>query len=371
VSIGVLSLSVCAATYRQTLSPTTAFLRYAVKQARLASLKELKTSLWQSYVEERLESGIKPVTLNGELSALKSLVRFHQELGSDVNAGLLCIPRLRQAGRSMENVPIDPLRTILAEIEREIDTDQAKTRYMGLLDKSASLLMLHCGLRSGEVRRLKLTEIDWQGRRVRVEQSKGLKDRMVYMSQAVIEALKAYLEVRGTRETFPDEVFVYRHKPLSRGYLYGRLRTYGARCGVRITPHQLRHSSATLLSQAGATSASIQAILGHRWMSTTMRYMRIHKPMMAAAYYAAMVFIEKRLGLPEDESARPPSVGQLLALADYLQMSALDQKQTEIVGALQDGLLSIAKQGEPQIEGDDEKPMNGNKMAEGWKGAFY
>jgi hypothetical protein len=64
-------------------------------------------------------------------------------------------------------------------------------------------------------------------------------------------------------------------------------------------------------------------------------------------------------------------VGQLLALTDYLQMSALDQKQTEIVGALQDGLLSIAIQGEPQIEGDDGKPMDGNKMAEGWKGAFY
>ena len=267
-------------------------------------------------------------------------------------------------------MPIDQLRELLAEMDRDIERDQAKLRYMALMDKSATLLMLHCGLRSGEIRRLRLNQIDWQGRKVRIEQSKGLKDRMVYISQAVIEALKAYLDARGTYQTFPDEVFIYRSKPLSSGYLYGRLRGYGERCGVQITPHQLRHSSATLLSQAGATSASVQAILGHRWMSTTMRYMRWQKPMMAAAYYAAMVFIEKRISFLEDDNATPSSVGQLLALVDYLQMGTLDQRQTEIVKALQEGLLSIAREGERQSEDENRNAMDEENARE-WNREFY
>ena len=355
----------------RTLSCTTAFLRYAAKQAEPKSLMDLKVSLWQSYVVERLGAGIQPVTINGELSAILSLLRFHQELGRKVNAGLLCAPRLRQKQRRLDNVPIDQLRELLAEMDRDIERDQAKLRYMALMDKSATLLMLHCGLRSGEVRRLKLGQIDWQGRKLRIEQSKGLKDRMVYISQAVIEALKAYLEFRGTPRTFPGEVFIYRSKPLSSGYLYGRLRSYGERCGVQITPHQLRHSNATLLSQAGATSASVQAILGHRWMSTTMRYMRLQKPMMAAAYYAAMVFIEKRIQLPEDENAAPPSAGQLLALVDYLQMSALDQRQTEIVGALQEGLLSIARGAEHQHKVEDQNEIGDDNKENEWNREFY
>jgi integrase len=330
----------------------------------------LKVSLWQAYVAERLGAGIKPITLNGELSAIHSLMRFHQELGRAVNAGLLYVPRLRQKQRRLDNVSIDLLRDLLAEMDRDIERNQAKLHHMALMDKSATLLMLHCGMRSGEVRHLKLRQIDWQWRKVRIEQSKGLKDRMVYMSQAVIEALKAYLEVRGTHRTFPDEVFIYRSKPLSPGYLYGRLRGYGERFGAQITPHQLRHSSATLLSQAGATSASVQAILGHRWMSTTMRYMRLQKPMMAAAYYAAMVFIEKRIRLLEDDNATPPSPGQLLALVDYLQMSALDKRQAEIVAALQDGLLSIATEGERQSEGEYQKSLDIENRGE-WNREFY
>ncbi|MCP5019792.1 MAG: tyrosine-type recombinase/integrase [Ketobacter sp.] len=77
-----------------------------------------------------------------------------------------------------------------------------------------------------------------------------------------VEALAAYLAGRGPTAT--DHVFIYRHKPLSSSYCRSRLRTYGQRCGLHITPHQLRFSCATLLLNAGTPILTVQRILGHQ-----------------------------------------------------------------------------------------------------------
>jgi integrase len=54
------------------------------------------------------------------------------------------------------------------------------------------------------------------------------------------------------------------------GEVAGRLATYGARYGVIVTPHQLRHSCATLLLNAGAPVLMVQTILGHKHVDTTL-----------------------------------------------------------------------------------------------------
>lgn len=92
--------------------------------------------------------------------------------------------------------------------------------------------MLHCGLHAYEVRKLKAEDIDWPGRKLRIEQSKGLKDRFVFLSPQAAEALQAYLAVRGPSETpnrlekYIDYVFTYRHRPLGSVYCRNRIRTY-------------------------------------------------------------------------------------------------------------------------------------------------
>jgi integrase len=92
---------------------------------------------------------------------------------------------------------------------------------------------------------------------------------MVFLSQTGIEALKAYLALRGPAKT--DHVFIYRHQPLKVGYCGRRLRFYGERCGLHITPHQLRFSCATLLLNAGTPILTVQRILGHQRVGTTLR----------------------------------------------------------------------------------------------------
>jgi hypothetical protein len=116
------------------------------------------------------------------------------------------------------------------------------------------------------------------------------------------------------------------------------LETYGARCGVKASPHRLRHSCATLLLNAGAPVLSVQMILGHKQVDTTLNYARLYDGTVAADYYSAMNKVEQQLELPEDRMKEKPSIGQLIALTDSLRNGSLNPAQTDIVRALREGL---------------------------------
>jgi integrase/recombinase XerD len=189
------------------------------------------------------------------------------------------------------DVPLDQLRRLLRQIEQESASASGTAGRTARLDRAWFLVMLHCGLRSGEMRRLKLSDLDLEARRMRIEQSKGLKDRIVCLSQEAVSALSAYLAVRGP--AVGDHVFVYRHRPLGRTYCGKRLRRLGAECSVDATPHQLRASFATLLLNAGASVLAVQAMLGHKHVDTTMRYARVYDSTVAADYLKATHDLER------------------------------------------------------------------------------
>ena len=199
----------------------------------------------------------------------------------------------------------------------------------GLMDRAWIRLMLYSGLRTCEVRRLRLEDINFENRRIRIEQSKGLKDRLVYMNSAAITALQAWLEVREGLNYVSEYVFLYRHQPLTPRYCQVRLKTYGKRCGTGITPHQLRHSCATLLLNAGAPVLSVQSLLGHEKVDTTLGYARLYDGTIAADYYRAMSQIERLFQLPESERAPTINPAQLIALVISLGTGTLNQGQPE------------------------------------------
>jgi len=126
---------------------------------------------------------------------------------------------------------------------------------------------------------------------------------------------------------------------------YERLRTYGGRCGLHVTPHQLRHTAATLLLNAGAPILTVQAVLGHKHIDTTLGYARLYDGTVAADYYRAMDQVEARMALAGATDANDglPTGGQLLALVDTLHDGTLNEDQRETVHVLRLGILALTE----------------------------
>jgi integrase/recombinase XerD len=148
-----------------------------------------------------------------------------------------------------------------------------------------------CGLRAGEIVRLKAGDIDSAQMIIRIVQSKGRKDRHVMLPPELLAPLRQWWKARPTR--FDADVPV-RERWLFPGRRKGQHITYrqlsrifheaAAAAGItkRVSLHSLRHSFATDLLEKGINIRYIQALLGHSKLDTTSRYTRVATGRIAA-----------------------------------------------------------------------------------------
>jgi integrase/recombinase XerD len=148
-----------------------------------------------------------------------------------------------------------------------------------------------CGLRAGEVVRLKVKHIDSAQKIIRVEQSKGRKDRNVMLSRDTLDLLRQWWKVRRSRDEsgMPSEerwLFPGNRpgKPMSTRHLNRLFHKAAQAAGIkkRVTLHGLRHSFATHLLERGTNIRVIQALLGHSKLETTARYAHVATGMISA-----------------------------------------------------------------------------------------
>jgi hypothetical protein len=127
------------------------------------------------------------------------------------------------------------------------------------------------------------------------------------LTDIVVGAVRAYLSVRGLATA--DHLFLYGNAPVCKDLIRSRLKVAGERVGVKVYPHRLRHTTATQLLNAGCRVTTIQKLLDHQPLNSTMVYARVHDRTVAEDYYAAMEVVEQRLEAipPEtEENAEPP-----------------------------------------------------------------
>jgi site-specific recombinase XerD len=161
------------------------------------------------------------------------------------------------------------------------------------------LLMLRCGLRVEEVANLTLDVIEFKRRRIWVQDGKWGKDRMVYISNDAMKALIEYLRIRPESETpkvFLVEKGTCRGQPISIRGIQKRMEYYAKKSGLKVSCHQMRHTMATQMLNAGAELVTIQDLLGHSSIRTTERYSKVSNLKVQKDYHKAMEVVMQRTG---------------------------------------------------------------------------
>lgn len=156
---------------------------------------------------------------------------------------------------------------------------------VGYRDRAVLETLYGCGLRVSELTGLDLSAIDLESGFIRVF-GKGSKERLVPISGQAVGAIQEYLQhgrpflraKKAVRRPDPNALFLnVRGGRLTRQAVFGIVRDYGARVGLQLHPHTLRHSFATHMLQGGAELRALQEMLGHADISTTQVYTHVDR----------------------------------------------------------------------------------------------
>jgi site-specific recombinase XerD len=230
------------------------------------------------YIDFLLQHQLSAQTINGHLVVIRVFYDFLKDEGeikvdNPVVKGLL----LRVA---------KPLPRHLRDVDIPLFFEVV-TRSR---DRAIFMLMLRCGLRVEEVADLTFDAIDYQRNRILVKSGKGGKGRVVFISNDATDALAAYLRIRlptNEQKVFIVEKGPHKGKPISVRGIQKRIEYYSKKSGIAVSCHQLRHTMATQLLNADADLVTIQYLLGHARIKTTMRYCHLSNMKAQRDYYKA------------------------------------------------------------------------------------
>lgn len=203
------------------------------------------------------QKGLSPSTVNQAISGVRF---FYQQV----------VPRQWDFNLEYQRAPQRlPVSLSGEEVRRLLEAAPS------LRDRAAMEIGYSAGLRLSEVLHLKLTDIDSQLMVIRVQQGKGRKDRNVMLSHVLLDTLRRYWKERRPRHwLFPGQrgIRPMHETVIQRAFTEAKRR---ARIDKDVTFHSLRHSFATHLMESGVSARTIQALLGHRSLSTTQRYTHV------------------------------------------------------------------------------------------------
>ena len=172
-----------------------------------------------------------------------------------------------------------PVVLSVAEVEAIINSvDLSKPE--GHRNKAMLEMLYSCGLRVSELITLKISDLFFDERFIRVK-GKGSKQRLIPVGDYAVNAVTLYLEQRRTLPVArgkEDYLFLNRRgNPLTRQMVFKIVNDAAATAGIgkTISPHTFRHSFATHLVENGADLRVVQQMLGHESILTTEIYTHI------------------------------------------------------------------------------------------------
>lgn len=235
------------------------------------ALRDVTLPILQQFVADMHDVGISPRSQARIVSGLKSFFKYLVMAGyTEENPSIM----LETPNIGLHLPEVLTLEEI-DRLENEIDTSTTE----GVRNYAIIETLYGCGLRVSELVNLEISRVFLKDKYLMVN-GKGSKERIVPMSDMVIDLISDYLKVRGDVIKPGEENVLYlsrRGTRLTRQMIFTIIKRLATQAGIKktISPHTLRHSFATHLLEGGANLRAIQQMLGHETIATTEIYLHI------------------------------------------------------------------------------------------------
>ncbi len=254
------------AAYRNDLSR---YFDYLEQAYELDDPSRADTAMLRSWMVHLLQQGYAARSVQRKLTVVKSYYRFlcRQGVLQRNPAAALHAPRARK--RVPQVLRPDQLERLFEDLPFGDD-------FSGWRDRALLELLYGAGLRRAEVIGLRVSDVDFNGQLLSVR-GKGDKVRLLPLLPRLIRLLERYMDVRHTTFGATTETLLLTDKgqPMYPMFVHRKVKHYLdlVAQGGKHSPHVLRHTFATHLSEQGADINAVKELLGHASLAATQHYL--------------------------------------------------------------------------------------------------
>lgn len=242
---------------------------YLLQQYKITEPQSILHIHIRSWAVNLMENGYSAASIRRKLSTLKSFFRFLQKKGWIERSPMLQVSLPKLGKRLPSVVPEQHLEQVLAAAGPADDFEK-------LRDQVVVELLYLTGMRRAELLNLSINDLNFGNLTIKVL-GKGNKERLIPIAHATSVILQKYLHLRS--QTFPDIpekalLLTKQGTPAYPKLIYRIVKTFlsAVTTQEKRSPHVLRHSFATHLSDHGADLNAIKELLGHASLAATQIY---------------------------------------------------------------------------------------------------
>ena len=172
-------------------------------------------------------------------------------------------------------------RTLLRYVKEQADLARARGSFRAIQNELIIRLVLGSGLRASELCGLNLEDLPviHNQNEIYIKDGKGGKSRSVMIPQSIADLIAKYCKI-AHKDLDPDKPLLLNEKAARMSYpsLYAKIKGIGARAGIKLHPHMLRHSYACNLYEIERDLYLVSDQLGHSSTDTTHIYAKTKDP---------------------------------------------------------------------------------------------
>ncbi|MDB5202385.1 MAG: tyrosine-type recombinase/integrase [Ferruginibacter sp.] len=230
---------------------------------------DIRPAYIRTWLAQLKESGISSKSINRKISSLRSFFKYQLKQGLLAVSPMATIISPKSGKRLPQFVDKKDIQTLFDHVEFP-DTWEGKT------DRLVLELLYNTGMRKAELIQLQESQVDTGNAAIKVL-GKGNKERIIPVSPDLLNAVSSYIREKRSVEPLPDNQVLLvnaRGKRLDPRQVYTTVKKYLSLVTTieKRSPHILRHSFATHLTNNGADLNAVKELLGHASLAATQVY---------------------------------------------------------------------------------------------------